>query len=68
MPVPCPEDDSQDSEAPEWCLEEQVDGSYLIVPCPEDQLMIPMIPEIHFFTLAQHLKEKMMVKTCRYVS
>ncbi len=52
MPVPCPEDDSQDSEAPEWCLEEQVDGSYLIVPCPEDQLMIPMIPmipEIHFF-------------------
>ena len=49
MPVPCPEDDSQDSEAPEWCLEEQVDGSYLIVPCPEYQLMIPMIPEIHFF-------------------
>ena len=49
LPVPCPEDDSQDSEAPEWCLEEQVDGSYLIVPCPEDQLMIPMIPEIHFF-------------------
>ena len=49
LPVPCPEDDSQDSEAPEWCLEEQVDESYLIVPCPEDQLMIPMIPEIHFF-------------------
>ena len=49
LPVPCPEDDSQDSEVSEWCLEEQVDGSYLIVPCPEDQLMIPMIPEIHFF-------------------
>ena len=49
LPVPCPEDDSQDSEVPEWCLEEQVDGSYLIVPCPEDQLIIPMIPEIHFF-------------------
>ena len=45
----CAEDDSQASEVPEWCLEEQVDGSYLIVPCPEDQWMIPMIPEIHFF-------------------
>ena len=45
----CAEDDSQPSEVPEWCLEEQVDGSYLIVPCPEDQWMIPMIPEIHFF-------------------
>ena len=45
----CAEDDSQASEVPEWCLEEQVDGSYLIVPCSEDQWMIPMIPEIHFF-------------------
>lgn len=45
----CAEDDSQPSEVPEWCLEEQVDGSYLIVPCSEDQWMIPMIPEIHFF-------------------
>ena len=49
LPVLCAEDDSQASEVPEWCLEEQVDGSYLIVPCPEDQWMIPMIPEIHFF-------------------
>ena len=46
MIVPCSEDEI---EFPEWCLEEQVDGSYLIVPCPEDQWMIPMIPEIHFF-------------------
>ena len=48
-PVLCAEDDSQASQVPEWCLEEQVDGSYLIVPCSEDQWMIPMIPEIHFF-------------------
>ena len=31
------------------CILSHGDGSYLIVPCPEDQLMIPMIPEIHFF-------------------
>ena len=37
----CAEDDSQASEVPEWCLEEQVDGSYLIVPCSEDEIEFP---------------------------
>ena len=59
--VPCSEDEI---EFPEWCLEEQVDGSYLIVPCPEDQWMIPMIPEIHFFlgsvTLTKRLTKKVL--------
>ena len=37
----CAEDDSQASEVPEWCLEEQVDGSYLIVQCSEDEIEFP---------------------------
>ena len=37
----CAEDDSQPSEVPEWCLEEQVDGSYLIVQCSEDEIEFP---------------------------
>ena len=41
LPVLCAEDDSQASEVPEWCLEEQVDGSYLIVPCSEDEIEFP---------------------------